>query len=269
MSLGRKRRGLAEAAEEHPDERWMASYMDMVTVLMCMFIVLFSMSSVDQEKFEQLRNSLASGFGVIEVGAIDTAEGVVVPPEQVEEEAEGFSDLERAIMEVDALTTLQEKIGVALQERQLAHSVEFEINERGLSIKLVGSETYFESNNAELIGVAPQILDTIAPSLAATSYEISVEGHADHRAAAFPFATNWELSAGRATAVLRRLVEHGGVAAHRIAATAFGDARPVMPGSSAPELAQNRRVDIVVQSDESEAVRALIAKLMEERRTVG
>ena len=52
---GRKKKGHAE--EEHPDERWLASYMDMVTVLMCMFIVLFAMSSVDQDKYIALRNS--------------------------------------------------------------------------------------------------------------------------------------------------------------------------------------------------------------------
>ena len=59
----------------------MASYMDMVTVLMCLFIVLYAMSTVDQEKFTALRNSLASGFGVQETQYADTAEGIVVPPE--------------------------------------------------------------------------------------------------------------------------------------------------------------------------------------------
>ena len=60
-------RGLEEEHEEHVDERWMASYMDMVTVLMCMFIVLFAMSTVDQAKFVQLKNSLATGFGAVDV----------------------------------------------------------------------------------------------------------------------------------------------------------------------------------------------------------
>ncbi|MDQ6754021.1 MAG: flagellar motor protein MotB, partial [Actinomycetota bacterium] len=65
MSARPRRRNLGKPAESHPDERWMASYMDMVTVLMCMFIVLYAMSTVDKTKFEVLKNSLATGFGVV------------------------------------------------------------------------------------------------------------------------------------------------------------------------------------------------------------
>ena len=63
---GRAKKGGHDDAE-HPDERWMASYMDMITVLMCMFLVLFAMSTVDQEKYIALKNSLATGFGEVEV----------------------------------------------------------------------------------------------------------------------------------------------------------------------------------------------------------
>ena len=80
---GRKGRKPAEAGHDGPDERWMASYMDMVTVLMCLFIVLFAMSTVDQDKFAALKNSLATGFGVEQSNTVDTAEGIVVPPELV------------------------------------------------------------------------------------------------------------------------------------------------------------------------------------------
>src|ERR1700710_479595 len=81
-----RRRRRHEPEEEHEnEERWMASYMDMVTVLMCMFIVLFAMSTVDQKKFEQLKDSLATGFGQVKTQKIDTASGVVVPPKQVDE----------------------------------------------------------------------------------------------------------------------------------------------------------------------------------------
>ena len=69
----------------------MASYMDMVTVLMCMFIVLYAMSSVDQHKFEQLRASLATGFGTVETATVDTAEGTVVAAENVNAEGESFT----------------------------------------------------------------------------------------------------------------------------------------------------------------------------------
>ena len=77
-SVSSRRRGRKKPEQHHVDERWMASYMDMVTVLMCMFIVLYAMSSVDANKFEKLRNSLATGFGAVASQTVDTASGTVV-----------------------------------------------------------------------------------------------------------------------------------------------------------------------------------------------
>jgi chemotaxis protein MotB len=243
----------------------MASYMDMVTVLMCMFIVLFAMSTVDQKKFEDLANSLATGFGATDVGAIDTAEGVVVPEEQVNAEDVGFTDLELAIQEVNRLKELMKQIDAGLQAQGLAHTVEYELSERGLTVRLVGSETFFDNNSISLSAVATRVLASIAPPLVASAYETSVEGHADLRQAVYPFATNWELASGRSTQVLRHLVEAGGIPPTRIASVGFGAARPMAQGTSPEELAKNRRVDIVVLSDQPEAVRSLIPKVVEGR----
>src|SRR3954469_14970615 len=99
MSRNSRRRSGGHEEEEHVDERWMASYMDMVTVLMCMFIVLFAMSTVDQDKYEQLRNSLATGFGAVEAGKVDTAEGTVVPADHVDDTGENFTAAELAAQE--------------------------------------------------------------------------------------------------------------------------------------------------------------------------
>ena len=267
MSTPRKRGGLEEEHVEHVDERWMASYMDMVTVLMCMFIVLFAMSSVDADKFEQLKNSLATGFGSTEVGSVDTAKGVVVPASEVGKDGEPvevpMSDLDLAKAEVDKLEELKEQMRVNLANNGLEHTVEFQIDERGLTIRLVGSETFFASNSTDLAGVAPAVLDAVSPVLAGTSYEIAVEGHADSRNPGPPYPTNWELSSGRATQVLRRLVENGHVGQERIGAIGFGSARPMATGSSDADMATNRRVDIVVISDQPESVRALIPSVLE------
>jgi chemotaxis protein MotB len=240
----------------------------MITVLMCLFIVLFAMSTVDQQKYEQLSNSLATGFGVTDVGAIDTAEGVVVPEEMVDATDVGFSDLELAIQEVDRLKELMEQIDASLQAKGLAHTVEYELDERGLTVRLVGSETFFDNNSISLSGVAISVLDSVAPVLVSSTYQVSVEGHADHRQAVYPFATNWELASGRSTQVLRRLVESGGMPADRIASVGYGAARPIAEGSSAAELAKNRRVDIVVLSDQPEAVRSLIPMVLERNLNV-
>jgi chemotaxis protein MotB len=258
MSAKKGRKKHAEEEEVHVDERWMASYMDMVTVLMCMFIVLFAMSTVDQDKYEQLRNSLATGFGTEEVGAVDTAEGTVVPADQVDAEGESFTAAQLAAKEVDDLEALKQAVSAGLEASGLQASVSFTLDTRGLTIRLVGSETYFASNRAELSDTAHQVLGTIAAPLAASGREVSVEGHADVRNSAPPYPSNWELSSARATQVLRDLVERGGIAQEHIQAVGFGSSRPLAPGTSPEELALNRRVDIVVLTTQSEEVSALI-----------
>lgn len=261
---GRTRgRGLEEEHVEHVDERWMASYMDMVTVLMCMFIVLFAMSSVDQEKFLQLKNSLATGFGVTDVGKVDTAKGVVVTKDKVaQSEVTGFTDIDLAAAEVKDLTSVKDALQAAVDSKGVAQQVQFTIDERGLVIGLIGSEAFFEPNLANLSSQAVQVLDAVAPVLSSNTREIKVEGHADRHGVTTNFPTDWELSAGRATAVLRRLVEFGGVGQERISAVGYGSARPVADGADLAAQAQNRRVDVVLLSSQPEAVRQLIPDIV-------
>lgn len=259
--MSRPRRKAEPPEEFHVDERWAVSYADMVTVLMCLFIVLFAMSTVDQAKFEQLRNSLATGFGQVEVGSIDTAEGVVVPAELVNQDLEGLTDLELAAQEVDDLREIQRRIDEGLRENELQESVRFELDERGLTIRLVSSETFFLPDRAELTERTGQVLDSIGPVLASIDRGVSVEGHTAKLPETFLAPRDWELSTERSVNVLRHLVEKGGVPGPSIAAVGYGETRPLAPGVSEEELKLNRRVDIVVLSDESEAVRELIPEV--------
>ena len=278
MSAPAKRRKLVEEEEVHPDERWMASYMDMVTVLMCMFIVLFAMSTVDQDKYEQLANSLATGFGAVDAGKVDTAEGVVVPADLIDNQGESPTEVthsseaidpaeatavatanaDAAEKEVAKLDRLEAALTANLTAAGVATLVEFHITDRGLTLGLVGSETFFAPDSAQLTAAATAVLDAAAPALMATGQKISVEGHADKHGQSQAFATDWELSASRSTQVLRRLVEQGGVAGDLISAVAFGSAQPANSGTTLNDMAQNRRVDIVLLSSQPDSVRALI-----------
>lgn len=258
-NTGRKRRGKPE--EHHTDERWMASYMDMVTVLMCMFIVLYSMSTVDEGKYVKLRDSLASGFGQVAVGKVDTAQGLIVPPADVGKEGSlTKTPLELAQVEVEKLTALQEAMHQRLGERGLNDNVVFHIDQRGLSVKLVGSQSFFQPDSPDFTGRTAEVLDTIAPVLKSSGLEISVEGHAANAITGYPSV--WELSAERAVGVVRHLVEHQGIAGDRIGAMGYGSSRSVNDNSTEPLRELNRRVDIVVLSDQPEQVRALIPDVL-------
>lgn len=249
----------------------MASYMDMVTVLMCMFIVLFAMSTVDQKKFEELRNSLASGFGVTETEFADTADGVIVPPAMVDADGEGFTDIDvdLAKAELEKLLLLREQIRTNLTAAGLESAVEFDISERGLAVRLVSTEAFFEANSDTLTVEVVAVLNAVAGPLAASVYDIAVEGHADQRHPDGRFPTNWELASGRSVQVLRHLVESCAVPAERVTSVGYGSAHPLTAGATPDELALNRRVDVVALSDQPESIRALIPALLSEQDTPG
>ncbi|PZF05376.1 hypothetical protein DEJ01_06850 [Curtobacterium sp. MCLR17_040] len=291
---GRGRAKKSHDEAEHPDERWMASYMDMITVLMCMFLVLFAMSTVDQEKYIQLKQSLATGFGEVDSQKIDTASGTVVTKDQVED-GSGYStdksqadhstassgtkdtnvdpastvvpttaskqDLAEAKRELDDLTKLERAIQRNLAKAGQTENVQFTVDARGLIVRLIGSETYFGTNSADLSDQARSIMDAIAPVLKTSAHDVSVEGHADQRNSTAPYATNWELSAARATGVLRDLVERGGMPGDHVQSVGFGSSRPLAKGGTDRDLALNRRVDIVVLSNADQDVSALMPAL--------
>jgi chemotaxis protein MotB len=260
----------------------MASYMDMVTVLMCLFIVLFAMSTVDANKFEKLRNSLATGFGAVASETVDTASGTVVPPELVDKNLEAFAanpaaanpaaanpaagvpdaktPLDEAMKEVDRLHALEAKMKAGLAAAGLTENVEFQIDQRGLTVKLIGSQTFFEADRPELTTRASQVLQVISPILGPAALEIMVEGHAANGVTAYP--STWELSSARAVNVLRYMVDRGGIPPNTIGAVAFGSARQVNDDSTPALMELNRRVDIVVISDKPEVVRALIPQAL-------
>ncbi|MBG0740300.1 flagellar motor protein MotB [Paeniglutamicibacter antarcticus] len=287
MSARPRRRNFGKPAEQHADERWMASYMDMVTVLMCMFIVLYAMSTVDANKFERLKNSLATGFGVEQTTKVDTATGVVVPPDQVNSEAEGFAgpaivqpsavpaasapaeaapaeatQTELAEKEVARLTALRDKMAANLSAIGMTAAVKFKIDERGLTVRLVSSETFFMPDDARLTAPTTAVLDAIAPVLGEVSLDVSVEGNAALVPESIPNPQYWEISAARATNVVRHFIDVNKIAQQRMAAVSFGAARPVGTTTAADDLAKNRRVDIVVLSDQPDSVRSLIPQLL-------
>ena len=255
-------------SDVHNDERWMASYMDMVTVLMCMFIVLFAMSSVDADKFEALRNSLATGFGQDPSVFADAAEGIIVPAELGGPDEE-LSDLDLAERELQELLAIRDRIDAGLAAQGLEHAVSYEIDERGLTVRLIGAETYFEGNSVALSDKALIVLQVVGGVLSTVPQQVSVEGHADPHGSPGPFPTDWELASGRATQVVRYFVEQGGVAPQRAAAIGFGSARPVTTATDAAAMALNRRVDVVVISDEPEAIRALLPELAARLHSAG
>ncbi|WP_019136077.1 flagellar motor protein MotB [Cellulomonas massiliensis] len=290
-----RRRGGGHEEEHVNHERWLVSYSDMITVLMALFIVLFAISQVDQDKYIQLRESLAAGFkdmtgneSVLDGGA-GTLDGQSAVPEDapvdgtaglVDADAElghqaaspspaATSDidpdtLEAAKAEAAHLKEIKAGLLKRLREERLDSSVRFRIDERGLVMALVADDVFFAPASAQLTPTAGKVLDAAGPTLRRLKEQISIEGHANVLPVSGRYATNWELSADRATQVLRHLVEKDRIAGSRIMAIGFGDERPLVAGRSKQAMETNRRVDLVILSGAPEAVRDLLPALTKE-----
>jgi chemotaxis protein MotB len=276
----RKRKGSHEEHEEHVNhERWLVSYADMLTLLFVLFVVLFSMSSVDQKKFAELAAGLSQGFGAqtaalsgspatldgsgnaTQVVSIDpganpgdggTAALSAKEKKAVEAALKAASrtkasrNAQAATKEAENLKEIERKITAALVKARLENQVRFTINERGLVITVVTNEVVFDGNRANLQAGGAEILDAIAPEVAKLPNKIEVDGHTNQlKARTTYYPSGWELSAARASTVVRYLASHG-LAKDRMSAVGFSDTKPLIDPKDPRSVQMNRRVDVVV-----------------------
>jgi chemotaxis protein MotB len=283
---GRSRRKKHEEHEEHENhERWLVSGFDMMTLLFVLFVVLFAMSKVDEQKFAALAKGMSEAFGTpVSVMTSTTPDGAVldglpgaidiasaIPPDptvsdaQVDaaaaaaaaERAQRISD--EAAAAYDELALAQAKLEAALAAAGYPDAARFEIDERGLVVHIVADEVLFDAEEAVLRPEGRAILAAVAPTITGLPNELRVEGHANHLPVTpgGPWASNWELSATRATTVLRTLVGQG-VPEPRMYAAAYSSTEPLVPESDPTAISANRRVDVVVLSTASAEANALL-----------
>jgi chemotaxis protein MotB len=282
VSSGGGRKKKHEEHEEHVNhERWLVSYADMLTLLFVLFVVLFSMSSVDQKKFAELAAGLSEGFGASSVamtGNVSTLDGAgqstnVVPidpgtnpgdgstgtedmtKEQKEAVArairaasrkEASANARAATKEAENLKEIEKKIADRLAAAKLLNQVKFTITERGLVVTVITNDVVFAGNRAELRPGGKKILDTIAPALATLPNNIEVDGNTNQLKATTSFyPSGWELSAARASTTVRYLINHG-LAKDRMSAVGYSDTKPLIDPKDPRAVTMNRRVDVVV-----------------------
>ncbi|GAC1319878.1 MAG: flagellar motor protein MotB [Chloroflexota bacterium] len=235
--MSRRKKGHAEAPENH--ERWLVSYADFITLLMVFFVVMYSMSSADSQKFRQISASLQKAFnvdvmqGATNVGIMDSSSTAAVPVDDLIDDAE-----------VPQVARLQSSIQAALNGGTQNPDVSVGVDREGVVIRLSGSYL-FDSGRAELKPNSLGILDAIASELRPLANDIRVDGHTDSTPIDSPrYPTNWELSSARALAVTRYFGETSGIRAGRLMAAGFGEFRPIAPNDTREHRAQNRRVEI-------------------------
>jgi chemotaxis protein MotB len=257
--------------EEHeaPEnaERWLLSYADFITLLMVFFVVMYSMSRVDQDKFAVLAESLSGAMGG---GSVAMGDGtVVVPvkdltPEQIdqilEENPETAEDLEAAILEAalekekSQLSAMQIQLQEYLAERNLQNDVTIEIDDRGLVVSLNAS-ILFDSGSAVIHPAVKDTLKQVGEIMNRMPNYIRVEGHTDNVPInTAQFRNNWALSVIRATNVVDIFIDQSGIEPRKLVASGYGEFKPKGDNNTAEGRSLNRRVDIILLSSKYNAL---------------
>lgn len=230
--------------EKKGSPEWMTTYSDLVTLLLCFFVLLFAFSEIDAQKFQMIMNSLQGSLGVFSGGKtiqenpyINTSN---LPEDDITTEREEIEDFMKLKALIDEYA---EEMGL---QTQLIATIE----ERGLVIRILDN-VFFDSGRADLKQEARSVITYIGDFLNEDEFkakQIKVEGHTDSDpiVSSNRFPTNWELSAIRATNVLRFLVEENNIAEDRISSAGYSYYRPVAENDTPENKAKNRRVDIVV-----------------------
>jgi len=271
--------------QEHPDERWLLTYADMITLLMALFMVLYAMSMVNKTKFQQLKITLKQAFSsavltggqsILDHGATQsslneqdsekTGQDTLVSdmggqpatgtPTQTKTSSPSAAAkaaaaaLQSATQERDLRAT-QHHLQALINRTRWKGNVNVIIDERGLVIRLITDKVLFAPGSWQLQPALEPLLGTIAQNIDRLPNHVRVEGNTD----GIPFAgpsgmTNDELSSMRAWAVYHYLAAHGFDAdGHETSALGWGARFPLdrlHPNSTTVPQPKNRRVEIVL-----------------------
>jgi chemotaxis protein MotB len=231
--------------EEHENhERWLVSYADFITLLFAFFVVMYSISSINEGKYKILSETLTGVFNQpdrsikpIPVGD-DRPRTTQQPNDAMQQGGEDNVDGDPLTQIADAV---REQFGDLIGSEQLS----VRGNELWIEITL-NSSLLFPSGDAMPADAAFGIVEKVARILAPYQNPIHVEGFTDnvpiHNA---QYPTNWELSTARAASIVRLLAQDG-VAPSRLAAVGYGEFQPVADNASAEGRARNRRVVLVI-----------------------
>jgi chemotaxis protein MotB len=236
------RSDILDIIEDEDEATWLVTYADLMTLLLVFFIIMYAISSINLIKF---RSALAS----IQFSSGQTNSGIglleIVKPEQLDKKVSladltGLKSREKEMLgDIDDL----------IQKKQLGKHIIAKISEGKIYIQIRG-KVLFDSGAAQLNDDAKPILDKIVGIIQDyEEFNVNIKGHTDNTPiSTAQFASNWELSAIRATTVLKYLID-GEVSPMRLTATGYGDLLPLVTNNSAENRATNRRVEFVLERE--------------------
>ena len=233
-----------EEHEEHHDERWLVSYADFITLLMVLFVVLYSMGQVNVEKYKQLAESMRTAFSL--GGAVQIVDSQI---NQVGGTSEDGSSKPIVVPGIPEGPTESEEVAgqltSMLSAQNLGNQVSVQTNIEGVLISL-SERLIFKNDQVELPPEAFQVLNTIVEMLRPIDNKVRLVGHTNNTPSTNPlYPTNWELSLARATTVAKYLI-NSGIVPERLIISGQGEYAPVFPNDTDQHKELNARVEIII-----------------------
>lgn len=227
---------------------WMTTFSDLMSLLLTFFILLYSMSNIDAQKFKDMSLSLQgvlSGLGYTRImEGQDSDMEIPIEDEKPLDENTETSTIMQEIQEV------YEKILDYVEAEGLDADVTVNFDKRGIFVD-IKEAILFDSASAKIKDTGVVVLEKLEGILNEFDNEIVIEGHTDDiPMQSTLYSSNWELSTGRSVAVLRYLSEEGKIPPKRMAAMGYGEYRPIVPNTSEENRAANRRVNVLIIFDE-------------------
>ena len=236
--MAHKKKHETPEVEKENSERWLLTYADMITLLLILFIVLYSMSVVSKKKVSELSQALTVAFSGSQKSLLEGTPGILDAFKQ-------GSNKKTKETYVKTVSALQKEMG--------DKSMKVVMTEEGVKITM-SSDFFFASGSADFAGNASGVLDKLVEVFKATNNKIRIEGHTDNQPIiagtelSRRYPTNWELSSQRAINVLKYL-ERQGVPGQRLSGVALGETKPAKNNDSPEGRAANRRVEIYVLTE--------------------
>lgn len=265
MAGGRKKKHKGGHEEGHIDERWLLTYADLITLLMSLFMVLWSISSVNISKFEDLQRSLSEAFsgkvmpggqsikesgGSAKIQTPFEATQTIQPQQSSEQESSSQSSLsksERAAAakhEQEVFEEVKKQVDSVAKDQALSGKVKATITKDGLHIRITTDDLLFASGSAEVKPEAAPLIGSLAKVFTEEgSHQIKVQGHTDNVAITGRYHSNWNLSSDRAANVVNELVRDG-VSGGRMESAGKADELPIASNNDPNGRSLNRRVEL-------------------------
>ena len=288
-----------EEEEEGSADGWIVTYSDLMTLLLCFFVLILSMAEVDIIKYKQLADTMRVAFGVqrdMELESIPKGTSVVstkfrpgIPDETTEDAVQQITtDQTRNSLRIgnpdspvseekdirDEVLTYDEVMALIketeLDAEMLKRLLDVEIKEGQIDVEStartilirIREKGAFSSGSALLNSSFVSVIDKIAGALAQIEGRIAVEGHTDNVPInTFAYPSNWDLSSARSVAVVRRMLDVAPLPPSRLTASGFADTRPQAINTTVDGRARNRRVEIVVKQPLDEQSGAMLREI--------